>query len=144
MKTDYSFTVSQELLTAVTEPRPRISYLISGRICCLLCLCVYVFPPIVRDSRSEPSLSLYINTFIWTFYQFVLPSVLCVNCFQYRNKNMVKLSTELIMNSYQFINPVKDRELDLRGKHQVTIKCYHNLVLFIAIDILKMICSLLE
>lgn len=29
---------------------------------------------------------------------------------------MVKLTTELIMNSYQFINPVKDRELDLRGK----------------------------
>ncbi|XP_026820880.1 U2 small nuclear ribonucleoprotein A' isoform X2 [Rhopalosiphum maidis] len=28
---------------------------------------------------------------------------------------MVKLTTELIMNSYQFINPVKDRELDLRG-----------------------------
>lgn len=34
---------------------------------------------------------------------------------------MVKLTTELIMNSYQFINPVKDRELDLRGKHCDTI-----------------------
>jgi len=32
---------------------------------------------------------------------------------------MVKLTTELIMNSYQFINPVKDRELDLRGKRLV-------------------------
>lgn len=34
---------------------------------------------------------------------------------------MVKLTTELIMNSYQFINPVKDRELDLRGKHSNTM-----------------------
>lgn len=29
---------------------------------------------------------------------------------------MVKLTAELIQNSMQFINPVKDRELDLRGK----------------------------
>lgn len=28
---------------------------------------------------------------------------------------MVKLTAELIQNSMQFINPVKDRELDLRG-----------------------------
>lgn len=34
---------------------------------------------------------------------------------------MVKLTTELIMNSYQFINPVKDRELDLRGKRLSTM-----------------------
>ncbi|CAH1112770.1 unnamed protein product [Psylliodes chrysocephalus] len=30
-------------------------------------------------------------------------------------KNMVKLTAEIIQNSMQFINPVKDRELDLRG-----------------------------
>lgn len=29
---------------------------------------------------------------------------------------MVKLTAELIQNSMQYINPVKDRELDLRGK----------------------------
>lgn len=29
---------------------------------------------------------------------------------------MVKLTAEIIQNSMQFINPVKDRELDLRGK----------------------------
>lgn len=34
---------------------------------------------------------------------------------------MVKLTTELIMNSFQFINPVKDRELDLRGKRQPNV-----------------------
>lgn len=28
---------------------------------------------------------------------------------------MVKLTAELIQNSMQYINPVKDRELDLRG-----------------------------
>lgn len=38
---------------------------------------------------------------------------------------MVKLTTELIMNSYQFINPVKDRELDLRGKLHNTIYSIH-------------------
>lgn len=30
---------------------------------------------------------------------------------------MVKLTAELIQNSMQYINPVKDRELDLRGKY---------------------------
>jgi len=34
---------------------------------------------------------------------------------------MVKLTTELIMNSYQFINPVKDRELDLRGNETINV-----------------------
>lgn len=29
---------------------------------------------------------------------------------------MVKLTAEIIQNSMQYINPVKDRELDLRGK----------------------------
>lgn len=29
---------------------------------------------------------------------------------------MVKLTAEIIQNSLQYINPVKDRELDLRGK----------------------------
>lgn len=29
---------------------------------------------------------------------------------------MVKLTAELIQNSMQYINPVKDRELDLRGE----------------------------
>lgn len=38
---------------------------------------------------------------------------------------MVKLTTELIMNSYQFINPVKDRELDLRGKLPYTMCSIH-------------------
>lgn len=33
---------------------------------------------------------------------------------------MVKLTPELIDNSRQFINPVRDRELDLRGKFLVT------------------------
>lgn len=39
---------------------------------------------------------------------------------------MVKLTTELIMNSYQFINPVKDRELDLRGMHSHTMWSIHH------------------
>lgn len=30
---------------------------------------------------------------------------------------MVKLTAEIIQSSLQYINPVKDRELDLRGKH---------------------------
>lgn len=30
---------------------------------------------------------------------------------------MVKLTAEIIQNSMQFINPVKDRELDLRGEN---------------------------
>lgn len=29
---------------------------------------------------------------------------------------MVKLTPELIAQSHQYINPVRDRELDLRGK----------------------------
>lgn len=29
---------------------------------------------------------------------------------------MVKLTAEIIQSSMQYINPVKDRELDLRGK----------------------------
>lgn len=29
---------------------------------------------------------------------------------------MVKLTAELIQNSMQYVNPVKDRELDLRGE----------------------------
>lgn len=32
---------------------------------------------------------------------------------------MVKLTAEIIQNSMQYINPVKDRELDLRGKDAV-------------------------
>lgn len=31
---------------------------------------------------------------------------------------MVKLTAELIQSSMQYINPVKDRELDLRGKYR--------------------------
>lgn len=30
---------------------------------------------------------------------------------------MVKLTAEIIQSSMQYINPVKDRELDLRGKN---------------------------
>lgn len=30
---------------------------------------------------------------------------------------MVKLTPELINSSMQYINPCRDRELDLRGKH---------------------------
>lgn len=35
---------------------------------------------------------------------------------------MVKLTAELIQSSMQYINPVKDRELDLRGKQKRYIR----------------------
>lgn len=34
---------------------------------------------------------------------------------------MVKLTPELIAQSHQYINPVRDRELDLRGKSNKNI-----------------------
>lgn len=34
---------------------------------------------------------------------------------------MVKLTPELINQSFQFMNPCRDRELDLRGKYKFTI-----------------------
>lgn len=42
---------------------------------------------------------------------------------------MVKLTAEIVQNSMQYINPVKDRELDLRGKDAAK-KLYFTLIYF--------------
>lgn len=39
---------------------------------------------------------------------------------------MVKLTAEIIQNSMQYINPVKDRELDLRGMDTSSKRGYHS------------------
>lgn len=57
---------------------------------------------------------MHVLSYFYIESYWLIPFVF-VHIFSDADTDMVKLTAELIQNSMQYINPVKDRELDLRG-----------------------------